>query len=509
MSIDISWRAKHPGLIPLAILRAALEEANAKLAPETRLRLVGGEDEAADPVDEAEIVEPGAVFLVRAEGLGHITLFQPEDERGSFHMSISSSTEGRGRSFEKLGDAADTLAGGLGMVVEHDPTVKEALEKLTGQRGPRVDVVSVRVVIGLGSGESREVAIEGSLATLEASKLDLLETMTLRAASHALALSSRADGRTTLDDLVTWAGEAGYRLESRDGDMAHLEQPDDGEEAQDLPLISISVSEREVDLTSYPELDLDFEHALEHNYVELRGATKLGLDDEGDWCFTAVLRRDGLDRAFFLETLAEFAEDLQDLIDGHGGGEDAAADEDDEDEDEDEDQPGEPKEEAAAEVAAPPPAPAKTKMLERFTKGARQLVADAQRSADTQRHAEMTLLHLLARCLDEPSIAAAFSEAGADVDAARKKLAPAVALLPKSDEPSYVSAPALALIERTEADAEEREVSLLDFVVALVTTAVPTSIQQADAGLASQEVRSFRRIVEAGRLERLRNVGKA
>ncbi|NUO54979.1 MAG: hypothetical protein HOV80_39575, partial [Polyangiaceae bacterium] len=190
MSIDHSWTAKHPGLLPVPMLRAGIEKANTMLSPQTSLVLVGGDDDEEGKVDEAALGLAGAVFDVRAEGQGHIMLFQPDEPDEYFHMGISSNTEGRGRHFDQLAETADTLAGCLGMVIDYDDELKEALEEIAS-RGPQVDVVSVRVEIGLGQGKPRVVSIEGSpLAKVEESKLEALDVATLRAVSFALSNSS-------------------------------------------------------------------------------------------------------------------------------------------------------------------------------------------------------------------------------------------------------------------------------------------------------------------------------
>jgi hypothetical protein len=298
------------------------------LSPQTSLILVGGEDDEEGKVDEAALALAGAVFEVRAEGLGHITLFQPDAADEYFHMGISSNTEGRGSHFDQLAETADTLAGCLGMVIDYDDELKERLDELAA-RGPQVDVVSVRVEIGLGKGKPRLVAIEGSaLAKVEESKLEALDVATLRAVSFALSGSSHADGRATLEQLVEWAADADLKHDHTEDNMAFFDVVDEDGDELDLPRISFTLSERDIDISAFPDLEIEHQEGLERNYVHFSGPAKLALDKDGDWNFASVIRREKLDRAFFLEVLSDFKSDLEDLVANYG----VAQDEDEEDE---------------------------------------------------------------------------------------------------------------------------------------------------------------------------------
>jgi len=98
-----------------------------------------------------------------------------------------------------------------------------------------------------------------------------------------------------------------------------------------------------------------------------------------------------------------------------------------------------------------------TLSLERYTPDAKGLVAGAQALADERKHAEVLPLHLLLRILERDSGAVAvFRAANVDVVEMQSVAERALAQLPKSREPAYLSAAMLDLLERAgrEADRE-------------------------------------------------------
>jgi hypothetical protein len=147
-------------------------------------------------------------------------------------------------------------------------------------------------------------------------------------------MSADADAKEppkpTLDEVISWVSGAGFRLEGKDGDIASFHiTVEDYDEEPEYPLLNVIVSDDEVELFVYPELEMDFEHALEHNDSEFNGAAKLALDSDGDWIFGTVLRRQWLDQQYFVDTLTAFLDDTEDLIHGHGPGAGDDASEDD------------------------------------------------------------------------------------------------------------------------------------------------------------------------------------
>jgi ATP-dependent Clp protease ATP-binding subunit ClpB len=98
-----------------------------------------------------------------------------------------------------------------------------------------------------------------------------------------------------------------------------------------------------------------------------------------------------------------------------------------------------------------------TLSLDRYDSEAKSLVAGAQALADEKKHAEVLPLHILVRALErDPGVAAVFRQSGVNVVEMQANAERALANLPKSKEPAYLSAAMLDLLERAgrEADRE-------------------------------------------------------
>lgn len=96
-----------------------------------------------------------------------------------------------------------------------------------------------------------------------------------------------------------------------------------------------------------------------------------------------------------------------------------------------------------------------TLSLERYAPSAKSLVAAAQASADERKHAEVEPIHFLVRALErEPEVREVFRRAGVDalelLAAAERRLTS----MPRSNEPAFLSAAMLDLLERAEREAQ-------------------------------------------------------
>ena len=101
-----------------------------------------------------------------------------------------------------------------------------------------------------------------------------------------------------------------------------------------------------------------------------------------------------------------------------------------------------------------------TLSLDRYSADARALVAGAQALADERKHAEVQPLHLLLRALErDPGVVAVFRAAGAEVVELQSSAERAVGELPKGNEPAYLSAAMLDLLERAQRESERDHAS--------------------------------------------------
>ena len=146
--------------------------------------------------------------------------------------------------------------------------------------------------------------------------------------------------------------------------------------------------------------------------------------------------------------------------------------------------------------------------LNRYTKGARQLVRSAQSLADERHHKTMTTLHMMARYLALPPVEQSFRDAQADPALAAKLVELELARQPTSTWPSFLSTDVLAVLQKAEREAGAQPVSLTDLINASVGFGTPhawSTVQ--DLGLAglsrSLEYEQVKRVVEGARLARI------
>ena len=106
-----------------------------------------------------------------------------------------------------------------------------------------------------------------------------------------------------------------------------------------------------------------------------------------------------------------------------------------------------------------PKSEAATMSLERYSPDAKTAVAAAQLFADERKHVEVGPVHLLSRlCERQPGVLDVLQRAGVRVAELQAAMERALAALPKSSEPAYLSAAMLDLLERAEREAQrERE----------------------------------------------------
>jgi ATP-dependent Clp protease ATP-binding subunit ClpA len=160
---------------------------------------------------------------------------------------------------------------------------------------------------------------------------------------------------------------------------------------------------------------------------------------------------------------------------------------------------------ALAAVPVEEPAPP-TLSLASYTKGARQIVARAQSLADERRHAVTTAIHVFARLFALAPVQERARSSGADPEAA---LAAAESWLegrPRSERPSYLSAEALAMLERADKMANGQPVSLNHLVTAFLAPprqAMTVEDLDRDGVVITEEEEARQQIITAGRLARL------
>ncbi len=96
-----------------------------------------------------------------------------------------------------------------------------------------------------------------------------------------------------------------------------------------------------------------------------------------------------------------------------------------------------------------------TLSLDRFAPDAKALVVGAQSLADERKHVEVQPLHLLARGLErDPGVGAVFRHAGTNQVELSSSVERALGELPHGNEPAYLSAATLDLLERAQRESE-------------------------------------------------------
>ena len=299
MSIDATWSAKKPGLLPPAVIRAAIEEARTKWAP---LELSIDEDEAD------ALGDYGAECEVQVGDLGTLFLYQPEAVDEVFHLAIDTSTSPHeSESFDQLSEIADVMAKGLGLRFD-DGSQIETLEARTRAKHS-VSVTSVRIEIGLDDGTTRTVELKGDpLSTIAADAVEDLEPAVRDAVSWAIEFSERAVGEPTIDDIAAWLEEE-MMIERGDGEDEDLITiiPDD------RPRFVLMLEDGFVTVSASLQVDLDLEHALEMNIKKLRNGA-LGLGENGEWLLWARTHVVGLDPTRLIDWLRAFLEDIGDVF---------------------------------------------------------------------------------------------------------------------------------------------------------------------------------------------------
>jgi ATP-dependent Clp protease ATP-binding subunit ClpB len=104
-----------------------------------------------------------------------------------------------------------------------------------------------------------------------------------------------------------------------------------------------------------------------------------------------------------------------------------------------------------------------TLRLERYSRPAKSLVAGAQALADERKHAEVQPLHLLVSMLERsPGAVEVLRKAGAGVVELKAASERALAELPRSNEPAYLSPAMLDLLERAQREAERDRTEALE-----------------------------------------------
>ena len=156
---------------------------------------------------------------------------------------------------------------------------------------------------------------------------------------------------------------------------------------------------------------------------------------------------------------------------------------------------------ALAKDSAPP-----TLSLAGYTKGARQIVARAQSLADERKHVVMTEIHVFVRLFELTPVQERARNSGADPVAAVAAAESWLEGRARSEQPSYLSAQALAMLKRAETVAAGQPVSLDHLVLAFLAPphqAMTMEDLDKHGVVATEEEEARQHIITAGRLDRL------
>ena len=145
-----------------------------------------------------------------------------------------------------------------------------------------------------------------------------------------------------------------------------------------------------------------------------------------------------------------------------------------------------------------------TLSLERYAPEAKALVSGAQSLADERKHAEVQPLHLLARVLErERSVRAVLERSGTNTLELVAAAERALASLPHSAEPAYLSDSMLDLLERAgrEAERDRSQAVLVEHVVNALTQEIrgPAGELFGAYGIAPGSLRRELRATQSGR----------
>ncbi|MGZ3456358.1 MAG: hypothetical protein ACXVEF_42535 [Polyangiales bacterium] len=140
--------------------------------------------------------------------------------------------------------------------------------------------------------------------------------------------------------------------------------------------------------------------------------------------------------------------------------------------------------------------------LERFSKGARQVMASAQKLADDRRHVHLTATHVLTCLLALPPVKERVDAAGGDVAAALAAADSVFAAMATSSAQSHLGDPLIALVGGLQGSNDE--VTLEDLLLACVTLPPRATLDDIDRnGLDTPDEAARRTVISAGRLEGL------
>ena len=147
-------------------------------------------------------------------------------------------------------------------------------------------------------------------------------------------------------------------------------------------------------------------------------------------------------------------------------------------------------------------APTKTEALADFTKGAKQIVAAAQRAADVRGHAELDVLHVLFELLSLDGVQQALAAAKADPVAALKVAREELDAIPRGSRESCLSPSLTRLFGAVRLDVAGAEVTVRQLLHACVQPGPSASLDDLDRNVANDRKHDARaRVIAAGRLD--------
>lgn len=302
MSFDASWSSRRPGLVPPALVRAAVEA----------LRQRGEQVQIDEDEEPPDLEGLGGSAVIEVGELGPIHFFQPDSLEEAAHLGLSTSSGASRDDWDELVSVGDALATQLGFVFDG----VEALETFNESRrtSGSARVVSVRVEIKLeptrkASAERpkpRVISLRGNpLATLTREQMAELEPEMKRAVAGALSLPDNQPG---LAEVTAWLSDM-YAIVEREENLVRLRTRPE----ENAPIFTVMVEGERVQFFAWPDVDLELREALEKNESTFIVAA-LGIDDEDDWTMRAALPTIGLRSEALMEFALCFTGDLETLV---------------------------------------------------------------------------------------------------------------------------------------------------------------------------------------------------
>lgn len=315
MSVDWSWRARVPGVVPMIALRAAVEDVAKRLG--MRITVADAED-FDEPRGQTHIVVTFGAGDGEEEVEHTILASQPDDDEDEdvFSLQISTSFGDTEEAWDELMSVGNALADWLQL---------ESGDDESGDDRPKgsIELAKIRCKIQLsleakGTSVSRrstfKTHVRGAFPGEGTAKDELVRI------ERRIALALGAGKPAPVDDATIFAwleAQPDWRVtddEDDNGERVFGVEPGGGEPMVWLFLVADAVEPR-IWLESTA---MDAEEALDANTTKLSHG-RLGYS--GDMYFIeAHLRRDMLTREILVEEILALLEEARALVAEHGDG---------------------------------------------------------------------------------------------------------------------------------------------------------------------------------------------